>query len=98
MVLGKLVAKNIRALRIGSGMSQKTLSEKTKLTIRYISRLENSAPNITLDVFERLANGLNCTPSDILNGGSKKPYGRHLIILDEIIKSLQILRVLLKRG
>ena len=59
MKLGTIVAKNIKALRLENGLSQKDLADKTGLTIRYISRLENTSPNITLEVVEKLARGLN---------------------------------------
>ncbi|MDD3052197.1 MAG: helix-turn-helix transcriptional regulator, partial [Candidatus Cloacimonetes bacterium] len=66
MDLGIIVAQNIRALRLERGLSQKDLADKTNLTVRYISRLENTSPNITLEVIERLAKGLEITPAEIV--------------------------------
>lgn len=70
MKLGTIVAKNIKALRLENGLSQKDLADKTGLTIRYISRLENTSPNITLEVIEKLARGLSVPPATILNTGT----------------------------
>lgn len=65
-MLGKRVSKNVKLIRQTQDLSQKELADRSGLTVRYISRLENSPQNITLDVVERLAKGLNCDPSDIL--------------------------------
>ena len=40
MKLGTIVAKNIKALRLENGLSQKDLADKTGLTIRYIDLSE----------------------------------------------------------
>lgn len=65
MVLGKRVAKSVKAIRLGRGLSQQDLANKTGLTVRYISRLENTAPNVTLEVIEKLTKGLGCSATDL---------------------------------
>lgn len=65
-MLGKRVSKNVKLIRQTKELSQKELADRSGLTVRYISRLENAPQNITLDVVERLAKGLDCDPSDIL--------------------------------
>ena len=66
MSLGSLVAKNVKILRLKFGLSQHELARKSALTVRYISRLENGSPNVTLDVLERLAKGLDCTVGQLV--------------------------------
>lgn len=97
MDLGIIVAQNIRALRLERGLSQKDLADKTNLTVRYISRLENTSPNITLEVIERLAKGLEITPAEIVSSSaiSKKPNSISKEALDQAIQLLQSVKSLL---
>ncbi len=93
MSLGKKVAKNVKAVRLRQGISQQQLANKTGLTVRYISRLENTAPNVTLEVLERLAEGLNCPASELLgDGGPDLGLKKSAEMLDQTIKFLQSLR------
>lgn len=93
MSLGKNVAKNVKAIRLREGISQQQLSNKTGLTVRYISRLENTAPNVTLDVLERIANGLSCSASELLgNHKSDTNLKKSVDLLDQTIKLLQSLK------
>lgn len=88
--IGTIVAKNIKALRLENGLSQKDLADKTGLTIRYISRLENTSPNITLEVIEKLAQGLSVPPATILNTGTNfSGIGISKDLLDQTIQMLQ---------
>jgi transcriptional regulator with XRE-family HTH domain len=90
--LGKRVAKNVKALRLAKGMSQQDLANKSKLTVRYISRLENTSPNVTLDVIERLIQSLNCAPLDLIGDDSEISQKIPTKSLDETIRFLQGLR------
>jgi transcriptional regulator with XRE-family HTH domain len=93
MVLGEIVAKNVKALRLQRGLSQKELGEKTGLTIRYISRLENTAPNLTLEVIEKLTVGLSCSPIDLVgNENNNQAMTDTRKLLDQTIQFLQGLR------
>jgi transcriptional regulator with XRE-family HTH domain len=91
MILGKLLTKNAKALRVSRGLSQLELASKTGLTVRYISRLENTAQNVTLDVLERLTKGLGCSLGELFGeeGHDIKGSGD---TLDEAINLLQGLR------
>lgn len=93
MVLGRRVAKNVKAIRLARGLSQQNLADKTGLTVRYISRLENTAPNLTLEVIERLLKGLECSIKDLIDDGedSRTLPGMN-DALDEAIRLLQGLR------
>ncbi len=97
MGLGVTVAKNIRALRLEKGLSQKDLADKTGLTVRYISRLENTSPNITLEVIERLAKGLNVSPSHILNTGSGVSLSGSNISKELLEQTIQVLQSIQSR-
>lgn len=92
MTLGRTVARNVKAIRLEKGMSQQDLADKTGLTVRYISRLENSAPNLTLDVVERLSRGLKCEPSDLLGNSEESSMSGSKEMLDQTIRFLQGMR------
>ena len=90
MSLGSLVAKNVKNLRLRFGLSQEALARKSGLTVRYISRLENGSPNVTLDVLERLAKGLGCTVEQLV--GERRDdlaVKRARKALEKAIKTLQ---------
>lgn len=93
MVLGKRVAKNAKAIRLRQGLSQQELAKKTGLTVRYISRLENTAPNVTLDVLERLTAGLGCSVNELV-GDDDTDLGikKSSEALDQTIRFLQGIR------
>lgn len=91
-MLGKRVSKNARAIRLAKGLSQQALADKTGLTVRYISKLENSPQNLTLEVIERLANGLDCTPSELLKKEEEEFPQKSREALEQTIRFLQSLR------
>ena len=92
MVLGKLVAENVKAIRLERGISQQALANKSNLTVRYISRLENTAPNITLDVLEKLARGLGCPVAALIGSTAKYEAQPPIKELDQVIRFLQSLK------
>jgi len=92
MALKDRVAKNVKALRLARGVSQQDLANKSGLTIRYISRLENSGQNLTLEVIEKLAHGLGCTPHDLIGGEGVAALDGSKDLLDQTIHFLQSLR------
>jgi len=92
MVLGKRVAKNVKAIRLGRGLSQQDLADKTGLTVRYISRLENTAPNLTLEVIEKLTKGLHCSANDLVSSDDDHSMVGTKEMLDQTIRFLQGLR------
>ncbi len=92
MVLGKRVAKNVKAIRLERGLSQQDLANVTGLTVRYISRLENTAPNVTLEVIERLIKGLSCSPADLVGDCDDSLMDGTKEMLDQTIQFLQGLR------
>ena len=92
MGMAKRVAKNVKAIRLARGLSQQDLATKTGLTVRYISRLENTAPNITLDVLERILVGLECSAIEVVEDGAVAGLKIPTKSLDDTIRFLQSLR------
>jgi transcriptional regulator with XRE-family HTH domain len=54
-----LVARNIRRLRVGRGLSQEALATDAGVDRTYVSRLERGLENPTIAVIERLAKALS---------------------------------------
>lgn len=96
MILGRRVAQNAKAIRLSKGLSQQKLADKIGLTVRYLSRLENTAPNVTLEVLEKLAKGLDCTVNEIIGADDSKEAPKKdekaIEALDQTIRYLQSLR------
>jgi len=90
----QIVAKNIKSHRKQLGLSQRDLSKKSKLSIRYISYLENAEPNVTLDVLVKVAKGLSITLAQLVYDGEfeEKPTKRDRHGLDYAIKMLNLAR------
>lgn len=66
MILRGVVARNVRVLRERAGQSQEELAHAARVHTTYLSGIENSRRNPTLDVIERLASALNVEPSALL--------------------------------
>jgi transcriptional regulator with XRE-family HTH domain len=62
-----VVARNIRRLRVGKGISQEALAVDAGIDRTYVSRLERGLENPTVAVLERLAGALNCEAADLLD-------------------------------
>jgi XRE family aerobic/anaerobic benzoate catabolism transcriptional regulator len=92
MSLAKRFAKNLRAIRLGKGLSQKALSDATGLTVRYLSKLENSDPNVTLGVLEKLAKALECSVFDLLGESEKSQLKWNGDEIEQAIRILTSLR------
>lgn len=59
-----LVARNLRRLRVGQGLSQEILAVDAAIDRTYVSRLERGLENPTVAVLERLSAALSCDISD----------------------------------
>ena len=57
--LREFVAKQIRLLRLKSGMTQEYLAEKAELGFNYIYRLENKQLNVKLETIEKIIQALD---------------------------------------
>ncbi len=60
--LKEIVAENIKKFRHLAGMTQAELAKKSKLTEVYISKIETSPNNLTLDSIEQISNALGISP------------------------------------
>ena len=65
--LHRILAQNVRRLRLKTGLTQQQLSRRCRLHPSYVGRLETNAPrNPGLDSLVRLAKGLGVTVIDLL--------------------------------
>ncbi len=98
MSLAESVSRNLRTLRESAGISQNQLAQRTGVSLRYISNLENDAPNVTVDVIERLAQGLDCAPALFLGGEAGiKHSPKAAVIIDQAIRLLKALKTMMRR-
>jgi transcriptional regulator with XRE-family HTH domain len=59
-----LVARNIRRLRVGRGLSQEVLAVDASIDRTYVSRLERGLENPTVAILEKLAIALDSDISE----------------------------------
>ena len=64
----KLLAHKLRLLRLLHRWSQETLAEASGLHRTYISSIERSRCNVSLDNIEKLANAFDVSMSELLRG------------------------------
>ena len=58
MPLRERVARNLRRLRQAKGLSQEELGHRAQISGNYVGELEREEKAATVDVLERLADGL----------------------------------------
>lgn len=97
MSLAQKLSRNAKATRVARGLSQQELADKAGLTVRYISRLENSSPNITLEVLERLAEALDCSVYQLIEEDVGVSDVGAYDVLEQSINLLQSLKTRLKK-
>jgi transcriptional regulator with XRE-family HTH domain len=80
----KLVAWNLRRLRVGQGLSQETLAADAGVDRAYVGRLERELENPTVGLLDRLAKALSAHISEFfiepMKGEARPrplPGGRH---------------------
>lgn len=64
--LKKILASNIRAIRLDKGLSQEQLANVCELHRTYIGSVERSERNITLSTLVKFANALNVSAIELL--------------------------------
>ena len=69
--LRKIMAKNLRDMRLASHISQEELAELCGLHRTYISDIERSNRNISIDNIERIAKALHLTAAELLTERGK---------------------------
>jgi len=70
MEIREVFARNLRAARQAKGMSQEELAHRAGIDRTYISSLERSVYNASIDVVDRLAVVLGIEASELL----KRPF------------------------
>jgi transcriptional regulator with XRE-family HTH domain len=66
--LRDVLAKNMRRLRAVRGLSQEALAHESGINRTYLSSVERSERNISLDNLARIAIGLQIEPWKLLKG------------------------------
>lgn len=91
MVLLMNIASEFKKMRVGAGLNQPQLAEKSGLSVSYISRLENGDyQSLSLDVCQQLSKGLGVTLKSLLEtlgllDGEKTPNAN--LILQNALRS-----------
>jgi len=65
--LKAIVAANVRHARLRLGMTQEELAKRTRLSVRYISKVENDPPDVTLHNLDRIAKGLGVPVAELVS-------------------------------
>ncbi|PKM44649.1 MAG: transcriptional regulator [Gammaproteobacteria bacterium HGW-Gammaproteobacteria-1] len=84
----KLLAQNVRVLRLMRGWSQETLAEAAELDRSYLGDIERARRNVSLDCLERLARAFGILVPDLLREQDPVALGEQLLrtISSEIAK------------
>jgi len=96
------ISRNLKAIRLNKGISQRKLSDATGFEVRFISQIENKPRHLSTKTLERLAKGLEVSIIDLIyeSDGSEKFETRlakkFAPGIDESIRVLRILRTRIK--
>lgn len=71
-----MLALNLKVLRQAKGMSQEELAHRAGIDRTYISSLERSIYNASIDVVDRLAGALDLEAADLLRRPAGERKGR----------------------
>jgi transcriptional regulator with XRE-family HTH domain len=63
----QILAHNVRIIRKEAGLSQEELAHRAGLHRTYISSIERSERNVSLENIFAIAEALGVTPADLLN-------------------------------
>ncbi|MBB3403917.1 MULTISPECIES: helix-turn-helix transcriptional regulator [Rhizobium] len=72
MEIREVLARNLKAARLAKGLSQEELAHRAGIDRTYISSLERSIYNASIDVVDRLAKVLETEASDLLKRRPEK--------------------------
>ena len=60
------LAANVRRIRLGLGLSQEELADRSRLHRTYVGAIERAERNVSLATVEALATGLDRDPVDLI--------------------------------
>lgn len=66
MSLREIFRENVKFYRLKKQLSQEKLAELADISVNYIGEIERSNRKVTIDTIEKVANGLEVTPCDLL--------------------------------
>jgi transcriptional regulator with XRE-family HTH domain len=66
MVLGEIVARNLRLLRRERGWSQEKLGQKVGISTNYVGMIERQERSPTIAVIEKIAAAFGIEPAELL--------------------------------
>jgi transcriptional regulator with XRE-family HTH domain len=75
----KLLAQNVRVLRLMRGWSQEALAEAAELDRSYLGDIERARRNVSLDCLERLARAFGIAVPDLLREQDPAALGAQLL-------------------
>jgi transcriptional regulator with XRE-family HTH domain len=67
MDLREIFRKNVKTFRKSKNLTQEQLAELCDLSTNYIGDIERNRRKVTIDTIEKIANGLNISPADLLD-------------------------------
>ena len=67
MDLREIFRKNVKSFRKSKNLTQEQLAELCDLSTNYIGDIERNRRKVTIDTIEKIANGLNISPSELLD-------------------------------
>ena len=67
----QILAENVRRLRLSAGLSQEELADRADLHRTYISSIERSERNVSLENIFLLAEALGVTPADLVTSSDE---------------------------
>ncbi len=82
------VALAIRTLRQRTGLSQRQLAMRMAVPRTYVSKIENEKATPTLSSLQRLAQALQVSVTDLLDGGSNRSSEIRELVSDQFISEL----------
>ena len=66
MTLAKIVARNLRAVRLAEGLPQQVLASRASVSVSYVSMLERGERSPPLETIEAMAKALKVSPLYLL--------------------------------
>jgi transcriptional regulator with XRE-family HTH domain len=89
--LARILSSRVKLLRAEKKLTQEALAARTGYSIQYVSKIENHPSNISLDVLERLAVGLEVDATSLISEREVVQLGRPNIKRD-LEKTIRMLK------